>query len=332
MEHFPRPETQPRPDQNIVEMLGNPEIQKGLTITLEKIDNYYSNLENNGKTVNRLVRGITIDGNCVDVAEEITDSPNNFTIFVYPLQDVISPNFTDNLAPRTYDKPKITSGITFMDVYDTDDPDGSLKAQYEEGLREKLRNATERDEFDQINNIYQTSLERDNIVIKTRDEGPHTFGAKPIISFEEAAYGEKRQEITDAEVSNLKNKSAQHQGAAKNALSANNSRTHSYHHAAAEELASRARATINSMKENPIMVDIPGIVHDAAKAEHIARNINTVMSKSIKVKDESTRDDYLREANIKARQAELEYESDPMVFGVSTKKESKGLLGRFRQK
>lgn len=319
-------------DDRVTSLLADPEIQQGLTGAEAAIADYYRNLEANGKHTEPVIRGVTSDGDCI-VAVKVSDVPRpaatteqpenddqaarywqsvHYSVFAYKLDEATDPALIQSLSPRLLGEVRTYSG-SGIDI-DLAKPGDTITVTMDTLQERKDLYKTDRDAYLELSNQRRTQSEAaDKLHLTQVPSDTPTFNGQPIISFEDAAFGKRRQAIVDQTVAPLVMEADKHVKIWADALGKD--QTIMDKEAATRlTLNQRIKDTVEIMRANPEMVDRAGeLVFDKAKAEYMAYEVNKIGP---------------RKAGKAALQAAARYDADPLgVFEESAK--GKGLFDRF---
>jgi hypothetical protein len=321
-------------DEAMVRLLETPEVQAGIEQVDAAITEYYRQLERDGNTVHPLFEGVAADGTRLVVAE-YTDNPTSeqregkyvrgaypsfrerkYSVFAYPLQGVTQPGFAESIAPITqFDDALEHRGSGIKITFER--PAGPIAMG-------------ESEQSSPYGKVHHRRASDHLHVPQVPSDMPR-YNGQPIVSLEDARFGERRWARVKQEIAPLEAKQQQHLEAWAHAIGLD-PEVAAREKAAADKLAERALATTLIMKSNPVMFDSPGIVHDKAKAEHIAHEVKGAMDKAATAKNEKGKAKQLAEAEKIAERAGAEYNAEPLeVFDKSDQPEAKGLFGRSRR-
>jgi hypothetical protein len=280
----------PNNEENLRLLLQNPEIQAGLRGIEARISTFYEAIKEDGLTTNSLVHGVTENGTGITVAEHSTvekppavkpegQSPQAFeaqrkawqqnfcySVFSYRVESAIEPVFVNNLMPRHVDP----------EVLDT-----------QEARILFLQNPN-------------NAIERDELTLPREAPQPGIIAAyngHPVKRFEDALHGttpttdiigpDRPRQAVHGDLRFVIQKQVEHAERSLKANLAGNSEVAEKEQQNANELKWRIGDTLDAIEDNPEVYDrLPHVVHDAAKAEHIAKEVQVAMSKLIKLKPE----------------------------------------------
>lgn len=308
------------PDDEVVRLLANPEVQQGLIEADAVVAEYYRNLEAEGRVVEPVLKGITATGDCIQAAQydsspdDFSAQGNNYTqryvVFVYPLSEVQTPGFAEALEPRDVGHVSVYlgSGIN-IDVGKPDAPITTTQAHLQKAIGSGL---TKNDPafMDLSKAAFEQSKAADRLHLPQVSPDKAKFNGQPVMTFEDAAFGSRREAFIDQVVAPLALKHDEH---ATNYAINGHPEVKAQERTAQSALGRRMRETAAIMRANPTMIDQGGdeLIFDKAKAEYVAHEIHKAKAKK---------------AGVVAVQAAANYDSDPL--GVFETKR-KGFMGRF---
>jgi len=319
--NFPsqQPEATTYQDEQVVQLLANPEVQQSLVASDAVVTKYYRDLEADGRTVKPILKGVTPTGDCVQVAE-YSSSPDDFSVqgerphrqyvvFAYPLSDIATPGVVDALTPRNvgYVRESAGSGIN-VDVAKSGTSFTVTYAHVMNAVAEGLGP-------DALKELSKASREQsanaDKLHLPQVNSDSAKFNGQSIVTLEDAAFGSRRQAIVDEVIAPLVAKRKEHIHYKIKAIGTD-PETEAREDAFSKELSGRIKKTVDIMRANPVMIDQagPDLIYDVAKAEYIAHKVNAAKAEK---------------AGQIATQAAAAYDADPLnVF-----QKRKGLFGRF---
>jgi hypothetical protein len=309
--------------EEVTRLLATPEIQQGLAASDAAIAEYYRGLETDGKQVKPVLKGVTDQGDCVYVAEYRDDSPpeanpqgnrpDKYVVFAFPLKEVPEADFADNLMPRDVGYVQVMMKGRHVDVAKPGSSFTATAAHVKKAFKSGLKDSDPQ----AYKEIQRASQEQSSQADKLWVDDPPTFNGQPIRTFEDAAFGSRRQAIVDRVVAPLREKRNEHYEHMVVAFG-KDPETIASERAKVDALSKRIGATITIMRANPKAIDQDpngDLIHDKAKAEYMAHELNNVKAKK---------------AGKVATRAAAAYDADPLgVFEAPAK--GKGVLGRWRR-
>ena len=271
--------------QRVVDLLADPQIQAGLDAAQGIIGGYHRELEIDGNFVEPITSGVTAEGMCVDIARYGTDANNaaRYAVFVYRLQDVSSASFLDDLSPRQILEIHQRGAYLDIEAQHPEDPRPMSSDEENDALTEHY--AQPGAEIEEAPRAWADWIERNRLTIpRGTSTNSANFRGIPIESFENAAFGHRRQAIADLATASLRRLIADYSpgrerlGLGLPSLSAPPRKP------GGEQiiplLQQRIDNTEAAMRANPVYVDEhPDAIHDPAKAVHIAYAIKKEVEK-----------------------------------------------------
>ncbi len=271
-------------DEAVVQLLADSSVQAGLRQVDRAVERCRCERERGEGEGKRLVthKGITAAfGDCVyAIMQEGGYRP--LTVFTFRLTDVATPGFADSLQPRrifnlveylcagasvNLERPDAPITVTLQDV----------KCASRDGLGARDKTA-----FDALVRK-QREQSRAADMLTTYWYRLSFYKDEPISTFEDAAFGDRRQAILEEVIKPLRVEEARLRQLGR------------YGHAV--ELANRISMIEVVMRANPTMVDaVPLPIFDICKAEYVARRVKTSF----------------RNPALVAARAACEYDADPI--------------------
>ncbi len=280
-------------DEATVNLLTRPEIQTGIVDVAAATAAYYHELQKQGTQVERVASGVTGRGTCVEAARLTSPADEtSYSVFVYPLEAVAQRDFSVSLTPRTVITAKERGDMTELALADP--------------ARDSTHGHTNLLSPDGNDTIVDTEGMPKTQTLRFF-RGQTYLAGRPVRSFAEAAFGDRRREIVetetgpllkaaeryahslssdqrqalgDVQVMRALHKEHPHDAAVKKVLdeveTELTART-AKREAAGQRLQTLAATIMRNALRDPASIDIPGLVHNPEKAEAMAHAAATHM-------------------------------------------------------